>query len=44
VNKGIGMARMDSEGVGEARPIDTNRTPSGRANNRRVEFHIVDDK
>jgi outer membrane protein OmpA-like peptidoglycan-associated protein len=42
VGKGIDMARLDSTGVGESRPIDTNRTARGRANNRRVEFHIVD--
>jgi outer membrane protein OmpA-like peptidoglycan-associated protein len=24
------------------RPIDTNETPEGRQNNRRVEFHIDD--
>ena len=42
VNKGIDMARLESDGLGETRPLDTNRTARGRANNRRVEFHIVD--
>ena len=42
VGKGIDVARLESKGLGETMPIDTNRTPKGRANNRRVEFHIVD--
>jgi outer membrane protein OmpA-like peptidoglycan-associated protein len=42
VNQGIGGSRMTSIGKGETTPLDTNRTDAGRANNRRVEFHIVD--
>ena len=38
---GISAARLSSRGLGEERPIDTNETAEGRANNRRVEFHIV---
>lgn len=41
VKKGVEENRMESQGFGEDRPIDTNRTKAGRANNRRVEFHIT---
>ncbi|MED5370819.1 MAG: OmpA family protein [Myxococcota bacterium] len=40
VAHGIEASRLHTEGYGETRPIDTNRTPDGKANNRRVEFHI----
>jgi OOP family OmpA-OmpF porin len=36
--KGISPSRLQSKGWGDAKPIDTNDTPEGRANNRRVEF------
>ncbi len=38
VNKGIAPARLKTVGFGDSRPIDSNDTPEGRANNRRVEF------
>jgi outer membrane protein OmpA-like peptidoglycan-associated protein len=41
IAQGLDAKRMGSVGLGETRPIDTNRTSSGRANNRRVEFHIT---
>jgi OmpA-OmpF porin, OOP family len=36
--KGIDSARLKTKGFGDSKPIDTNATPEGRANNRRVEF------
>lgn len=38
---GIAGERMLIEGRGEEHPIDTNDSESGRARNRRIEFHIV---
>ncbi len=37
-NFGIDPSRLVTEGAGESRPIDTNNTAEGKANNRRVEF------
>ena len=34
----IDAARMDTDGKGESQPVDNNTTPTGKANNRRVEF------
>jgi outer membrane protein OmpA-like peptidoglycan-associated protein len=42
VEHGIDRSRLQSAGMGESRPIDTNATEAGRHNNRRVEFHIVE--
>ncbi|MDP6932528.1 MAG: OmpA family protein [Myxococcota bacterium] len=42
VGVGIDADRLEATGYGETRPIDTNRTSAGKANNRRVEFHIVE--
>ena len=42
ISQGVEENRLKSKGFGEDKPIDTNRTRSGRANNRRVEFHITD--
>ena len=36
--QGIEDARLTSKGLGATKPIDTNDTAEGRANNRRVEF------
>ena len=38
VKKGVPVARVTAEGFGSSRPIDTNKTKLGRANNRRVVF------
>ena len=35
---GIDAGRLSSKGWGENKPVDTNATPEGKANNRRVEF------
>jgi OOP family OmpA-OmpF porin len=42
VKHGVDATRLSSEGFGMERPIDTNDSPVGRQNNRRVEFHIDD--
>ncbi|MBS1681203.1 MAG: OmpA family protein [Bacteroidetes bacterium] len=39
--QGIEAARLQAHGYGETKPIDTNETDEGRANNRRVEFTIL---
>lgn len=41
MGQGVASSRMVSEGLGEESPIEDNRTKSGRAANRRVEFHIT---
>jgi len=38
IDLGIGKSRLTSTGWGETKPIDSNTTPEGKANNRRVEF------
>jgi outer membrane protein OmpA-like peptidoglycan-associated protein len=42
IHQGVAGNRLTSAGFGMERPIDTNATPEGRQNNRRVEFHIDD--
>lgn len=42
VARGVAAERFEAKGYGEEHPIDTNRTLEGRANNRRVEFVIVE--
>src|SRR5690554_2421149 len=41
ITNGITSNRLSSEGFGETRPIDSNKTAAGRANNRRVEINLV---
>lgn len=38
---GIAASRLTSAGFGESKPIDTNKTKAGKANNRRVEVKLV---
>jgi outer membrane protein OmpA-like peptidoglycan-associated protein len=35
---GTDTSRLTTKGFGETKPVDTNTTPEGKANNRRVEF------
>jgi len=44
IDGGVGADRLESVGYGEARPIDTNKTPDGRERNRRVEFTILEQE
>jgi outer membrane protein OmpA-like peptidoglycan-associated protein len=42
VDKGVDGDRLEAEGYGPDKPIADNETKAGRAENRRVEFHILD--
>lgn len=41
IENGIDPSRLNSAGYGESRPIDTNKTAKGKANNRRVEVKLI---
>lgn len=41
ISQGIESYRLTARGYGESRPIDTNDSDEGRANNRRVEFTVL---
>ncbi|WP_026706024.1 OmpA family protein [Flavobacterium soli] len=41
IENGIASDRLTSTGFGESKPIDTNKTAKGKANNRRVEVKLV---
>lgn len=43
VRRGIDPNRMETEGKGESEPIDTNDTPEGRQNNRRVQVTVLNE-
>jgi outer membrane protein OmpA-like peptidoglycan-associated protein len=41
IENGIASSRLSSVGYGETKPIDSNKTKAGKANNRRVEVKLV---
>jgi len=41
IDKGIDSSRLSAIGYGEEKPIATNNTRAGRAQNRRVEINLV---
>jgi outer membrane protein OmpA-like peptidoglycan-associated protein len=41
VEKGIAASRLQTEGYGQTKPIASNKTKAGRAENRRVEFKVI---
>ncbi|GAL70086.1 OmpA domain protein [Jejuia pallidilutea] len=41
IENGIDAFRLSALGYGESKPIDTNKTRAGRANNRRVEINLA---
>lgn len=41
ISQGIESYRLEAHGYGESKPIDTNNTEEGMANNRRVEFTVL---
>jgi outer membrane protein OmpA-like peptidoglycan-associated protein len=42
VKKGVSPSRLEAVGYGKTRPIATNKTAAGRAQNRRVEFNVTE--
>ena len=40
IARGVPGERLESQGLGAAHPIASNRTAKGRARNRRIEFHV----
>ncbi|WP_308992675.1 DUF5723 family protein [Mariniflexile litorale] len=41
IEKGVASSRLSSTGFGESKPMATNATSAGRADNRRVEINLV---
>ena len=44
VENGIDESRMVTSGMGDTKPVASNKTPEGRAQNRRIEFTRTDIK
>jgi len=44
VSRGLDTAKIEAVGLASTRPVATNDTPEGRANNRRVELIVTEDK
>ncbi len=44
VERGVTEDRVDTRGAGADEPVDTNATVEGRANNRRIEFRLLNCK
>jgi outer membrane protein OmpA-like peptidoglycan-associated protein len=42
ISNGVNGARLTTKAFGESKPVDTNDTPAGRANNRRTEVKLVE--
>jgi outer membrane protein OmpA-like peptidoglycan-associated protein len=40
IEKGVAAERLEAQGFGETRPLESNETDEGRATNRRVEFNL----
>ncbi|MBP1685960.1 MAG: glycine zipper protein, partial [Deltaproteobacteria bacterium] len=40
VDHGIAASRITADGMGESKPVASNDTADGRAQNRRVELHV----
>ncbi len=43
VKNGVDASRLETKGLGESNPIDTNKTRAGRANNRRVDIKVTNE-
>ena len=43
IDRGVESGRLTARGYGETVPLSSNRTRSGRSQNRRVEFQIIQD-
>ena len=43
VDRGVDARRLETRGAATDEPIDTNKTATGRARNRRIEFMLLVD-